>query len=74
MTGGRPLVEVIEEFRQLRNQIHFPGDILETPRINSLGAPVSQVIADFLNTEVICWTNSLIETYQMNWPKLEQIR
>jgi hypothetical protein len=69
-----PLVEVIDEFRQLRNQIHFPGDVLETPRISALQDPISEIITGFLNTEVIAWSNSLIDAYQMNWPKLEQLR
>jgi hypothetical protein len=67
-------VEVIDEFRQLRNQIHLPGDVMETPKISALQEPISSIITEFLNAEVICWSNSLIDAYQMHWPKLEQLR
>ena len=67
------LVEVIDEFRQLRNQIHFPGDVLETPRINAMTAPISEILTEFINHEIIAWSNSLIEAYKMNWPKLERL-
>lgn len=67
------LLEVIDEFRQLRNQIHLPGDVLETPKINSLQRPISEVVVDFLNTEVIQWSNELILTHNMSWPILPRL-
>lgn len=60
------VVGIIDEFRELRNQIHFPGDILETSKIYALQQPISEFLMQFLNSEVIKWSNSLIEAYKMN--------
>jgi hypothetical protein len=67
------VVEIIDEFRELRNQIHFPGDILETPKINALQQPISEFLTQFLNSEVIQWSNALIQLYGMNWSPIEPI-
>lgn len=68
------LIEVIDEFRQLRNQIHLPGDVLETPKISAIQEPIFNIITEFLNTEVIGWSNLLIDTHKMHYPKLEHLR
>lgn len=68
------LVEMIDEFRQLRNQIHLPGDVLETPKISAVQAPLFNVMTNFLNTEVIERSNSLIDVHKMPYPKLEFLK
>ena len=67
------VVEIIDEFRELRNQIHFPGDILETPKISALKQPISEFLTQFLNSEVIQSSNALIEAHKMNRRPIEPL-
>jgi hypothetical protein len=53
-------LDIVNEYRLLRNQIHFPGDIIVTPHIQSYGSPIATFILDFINREVVDWSNDLI--------------
>ncbi|MDB5842796.1 MAG: hypothetical protein JWP79_106 [Polaromonas sp.] len=67
------VLAVIDEFRELRNQIHFPGDLLETPRIGALQQTIEEFLTKFLNSEVIDWSNSLIQAHKMNRRPIERL-
>jgi hypothetical protein len=53
-------LDIVNEYRLLRNQIHFPGDIIVTPVIQAYGEPIVAFILDFINREVVDWSNELI--------------
>lgn len=66
------IIGLIEDFKNLRNQIHLPGDIQETPHISKIG-DLQQVIVDFLNEELIKISNTLIQKHDFNWRPLINI-
>jgi hypothetical protein len=67
------VLEVIDEYRELRNQIHFPGDVFDTPKINALQQPIEDFLAQFLSSEVIDWSNSLIQAHNMSRRPIEPL-
>lgn len=60
-------IDIIEDYRLLRNQIHFPGDVLETPNIQAFGRPIIEFLSAFINAELINWSNLLIVQRKMNY-------
>ena len=63
-------LNIIREYRLLRNQIHFPGDVLETPSIHSLNQPIVNFLTEFINSNIIDPSNSLIGQYKMNYQQI----
>ena len=63
-------LDIIEDYRLLRNQIHFPGDIVESPNIQAYPGLISDFIANFVNVEIVAYSNALITKYQFNWRPL----
>ena len=66
-------LDIIKDYRLLRNQIHFPGDILETPNIQAFPQPIIDFLIEFINTEIVAWSNSLIGAYNMHYEPLEAL-
>lgn len=66
-------VEIIKDFRLLRNEIHLPGEGVETPTLSSLGMPVIDVLLPFINTEIVEWSNRLIELHGFRFRPLQAI-
>ena len=65
-------VEIIDEYRQLRNQIHLPGDGQESPKIQAHGRPLDFLL-EFANTHIVDWANSLLGRHPgMAWQPLQQ--
>ncbi len=60
---------VIDDFRRLRNQIHLPGDVLETPHLGTIGA-VDDFLINFINRSIVPGVNGLIARHGFNWPAL----
>ena len=52
-------LNLVQDYRRLRNEIHFPGDILEAPNISAYAGPISNFLVDFINAEIIEWCNQL---------------
>jgi hypothetical protein len=63
-------LDIIRDYRLLRNQVHFPGDILEAPSIQAFPRPIIEFLTEFINSEIVAWSNSLITEYDMNYKPL----
>lgn len=63
-------LDIIEDYRALRNQVHLPGDILETRNIQAYPRPIVEFLTSFINVEVIEASNELIQKYGMNFQPL----
>jgi hypothetical protein len=63
-------IDIIDDYRLLRNQIHLPGDILEAPHLAALSEPAADFLAAFINTEIVMWSNALITRHGLNWRPL----
>ena len=53
-------LDIVKDFRELRNQIHLPGDLPVTPALSSLKAPIVSFLLPFINTEIVAWSNQVI--------------
>ena len=64
-------IAVIRDYRNLRNQIHLPGDVIETPGLQKLqGKPISEFLLDFVNREIVSWSNQIIVNRKFTFPLL----
>lgn len=68
LTGQQ--LDIIRDYRLLRNQVHFPGDILESPNIQAFPQPIIEFLTAFINSELVGWSNDLISKYKMNYKPL----
>lgn len=60
-------IDIIRDYRLLRNQVHFPGDVLEVASIQSFPRPIVEFLVEYINSEIVAWTNALIAKYKMNY-------
>lgn len=63
-------IDIIRDYRLLRNQIHFPGDILEAPHIQAFPRPIIDFLVEFINSEIIAASNTLIAKHKFNYAPL----
>jgi len=62
---------LISDYRNLRNQIHLPGDAVETPGLQKLkGKHISEFILDFVNEEIVDCSNKIIVSRKFMFPLL----
>jgi hypothetical protein len=66
-------IDVVDDYRVLRNQIHLPGDIVESPHLAALSQPADAFIAEFINSEIVPWSNTLIAQHGLNWQPLNPV-
>lgn len=66
-------IDIIEEYRLLRNQIHLPGDAFEMPNIRAFGRPIIDFLSAFINAELINWSNLLIARHEMNYRPIARL-
>ena len=66
-------IDIIEDYRLLRNQIHFPGDIFESPNIRAFGRPIVEFLSAFINAELINRSNLLIVQHKMNYRPIARL-
>ena len=52
-------LDIVRDYRLLRNEIHFPGDVLDSPNISAYPGPISNFLVEFINEEIIDWSNQL---------------
>ena len=64
-------LDIIRDYRVLRNGIHFPGDPMEMPNLQKFPKPIIEFLIDFINREIVDWSNVLITQYKMNRRPLE---
>lgn len=67
-------LDIVRDYRELRNQIHFPGDFLEAPHIRAFGKPMIEFVLSFLNTEIVAGTNRAIERSKLRFAKLSTLK
>ena len=60
-------LDIIRDYRLLRNQIHLPGDILEASSIQAFPRPIIEFLTEFINSNIVAWSNNLIAQYKMNY-------
>jgi hypothetical protein len=63
-------LDIIKDYRNLRNQIHLPGDGVEAPAIQAYNGPIADFLVTFINTEIIPRSNTLIARHNLNWQPL----
>ncbi len=73
LTVSNDIIGIVEDYRNLRNQIHLPGDICETPNITRIGENVTKKLIDFINERVVDNSNSLIQHYEFNFEHLNKL-
>ena len=60
-------LNVVEDYRNLRNQIHLPGDIVEAPHLAKYtGYSLIEVLERFINEDIVAYNNSLIAKWNLN--------
>jgi hypothetical protein len=67
------IIGIVEDYRNLRNQIHLPGDTCETPNISRIGANSTQILIDFINDRIVDNSNNLIQQYNFNFSSLANL-
>ena len=61
------LLNIIDDYRNLRNQIHLPGDIVEAPHVNTYkGDSLMRVLVNFINADIVEYNNQLIDKWELN--------
>lgn len=63
-------IDIIDDYRNLRNEIHFPGDALSAPNIDAYPAPMADFLIDFINNNIVQQSNDLSEKWGFNFKKL----
>jgi hypothetical protein len=67
------IILIAEEFRNLRNQIHLPGDWQSSVLINNLGDSLVNKLVEYINNHIVDMTNQLIDMNNFNFPKLQKL-
>lgn len=64
---SQDFLDIVEDYRNLRNQIHMPGDIVEAPHINRYdGDSLRRLLVQFINEEIVEYNNKLIDKWKLN--------
>jgi hypothetical protein len=66
-------IDIINDYRLLRNQMHFPGDILETPHIRAFARPIIEFLTAFIDVELVDWSNRLIVQHKFSFPPITRL-
>jgi hypothetical protein len=56
-------LDMIEDYRTLRNVIHLPGDYPSTVRCHWEGDARIHSLVGFINRELVDWNNTLAQTH-----------
>jgi hypothetical protein len=60
-------LDIVGDYRNLRNQIHLPGDPVEAPHINKyMGDSLMRILVQFINEEIVEYNNKLIDKWELN--------
>ena len=66
------ILGIAEDFRNLRNQIHLPGDAKDAPFLNSVGDRLIPTLVEYINENIVENTNQLIAKHKLNYSNLLQ--
>ena len=67
------ILGIAEDYRNLRNQMHFPGDHGDSPFLNQVGENLMPLLIDFINTNIVDNTNQLIQKWTLNYRHLKRL-
>lgn len=67
-------LDIIRDYRELRNQIHLPGEVPETPGMQTFGKPMIEFLLPFLNSEIIDWSNNTIQKYDLRFRSIPRFQ
>ena len=67
------ILGVVENYRNLRNQIHLPGDTCETPNIERLGGSATELMINFINDRIVENSNNIIGKRGLNFLPLNKL-
>ncbi|WP_353170214.1 hypothetical protein [Flavobacterium sp.] len=73
LTVSSDIIGMVEDYRNLRNQIHLPGDICDTPNITRIGENATDKLIDFINERVVENSNRIIKQYKFNFENLQKL-
>lgn len=60
-------LDIVEDYRNLRNQIHLPGDLIDAPHINQYtGDSLMRILVKFINEDIVEYNNKLIDKWELN--------
>jgi hypothetical protein len=64
---SQDFLNIVEDYRKLRNQIHLPGDPVEAPHINKYtGDSLIRLLVTFINEDIVEYNNRLIDKWKLN--------
>ncbi len=67
-------LDIVEDYRNLRNQIHLPGDFVEAPHLKQYsGDSLMRVLAKFINEEIVAYNDRLIDKWKLNTAQKVQL-
>lgn len=67
------LLGIVEDYRNLRNQIHLPGELAETPTLRRLGQQSTEIIIDFIKERIVNNSNEMIQMNSFRFQALQKI-
>lgn len=67
------VIGIAEDYRNLRNQIHLPGDTCETPNIHRLAGSATDLMIDFINEKIVDNSNHLIQQNKFSFSPFSKL-
>lgn len=64
---SKDILDIITEFRVLRNQIHLPGDYSDSPNLQRIGKNLVPIIAEFIDKMIVERTNYLVDKWHLHF-------
>ena len=61
---GKPqdFLDIVDDYRNLRNQIHMPGDFVVAPHLDKYtGDSLMRMLVKFINEEIVEYNNTIVE-------------
>lgn len=65
------LLDVVDGIRQLRNQIHLPGDPIDVPALHNLD--LLGLLTDIINSQIVPMANAAIERSELRFPPFVEV-
>lgn len=54
-------LDIVDDYRNLRNQIHMPGDFVEAQHLNKYqGDSLMRILVKFINEEIVGYNNAIV--------------
>lgn len=64
---SQDFLDIVEDYRNLRNQIHLPGDPVEAPHLNTYtGDSLMRALVSLINTDIVEYNSQLIDKWDLN--------